>query len=518
MPDADPYLDLVNQAERAYQALIADPDSTVYDIREAGFRASATRKAYAALKNSSTSASTVPASSPGEWRELIERQVAREVRAPGFDQQLDQVKRLGRAITDNPELLKTGWPESQRGPDQPWFYQNTPELRAALTRFDAELQDWARQHTADVRFVGQTPQQTLHEFILARPEPFILLRLTQTMPWDVEADIQGLPGFVTAAQRLDRGLKSAHARGLDRSRLPPVPAYRDMTSEFTAGYVPNYAAIDRFLGLDNDDKDKDKDKPPTTTTALAEESYWKPLGTPVPLYVTVLDAAFTCIPYVGNVYAGLEIATGYNAFGFELSKTEKAILAGAILLPYGVGMVKLVGKGGTAAVKVVAGGAEVASEVAVKTATEGLGEAGAKVIVGGQVTEAAAKTALDTTAETVAKTEAAAKMAAVGVDEASRILLTAAEDIAKARSLPWAKVEKALQVLQAFAKAEPRIIGRLTPQAAKLFLEAALKHPQLEGLSAEALSRVLQEWSAKTSTGVLGQLAVSKQLAPFPRS
>ena len=98
----DHYLELLDQAERTYQVLIADPSSDASEIREAGYRCTLTRKAYESLTSS--------ALSPAEWREAIERQVARELRSPSFAQQLEQVKLLGQAIVANPELLKQGWP------------------------------------------------------------------------------------------------------------------------------------------------------------------------------------------------------------------------------------------------------------------------------------------------------------------------------------------------------------------------------------------------------------------------
>lgn len=59
-----------------------------------------------------------------------------------------------------------------------------------------------------------------------------------------------------------------------------------------------------------------------------------------PWYVEVIEIGVSFVPIVGNIVAAHEASAGHDLFGYSLDPTERAILAGSVLLPFAGRMVK----------------------------------------------------------------------------------------------------------------------------------------------------------------------------------
>ena len=351
---SDPYQDLVTQAEAVYQARLADPSSTLTQIADASYKWHLMKNDYASMTIAMT---------PSQWNEDIKRRTQHDLHYERLDgaayaKKIAQISDLGKELQKDPSVLKSAWPGAQRSDSRPWFTQSSTEMNQALGLMASDLQDWANTQQITPEFLALSKEETLKKYLLERPIPFVILRLTQYLPGDENRPARRRPGYVTRRQKLDKVLLKVQTRGLNK--LPPdldpdvvqtgIPieiinpgdsANTDLPPISNSDQLPptKHPDAPRDPGQLSDDlngpvNDPDYKVPDRPTPLLPElngsdDSYFKPEGVEMPIEIVGAEIALTTFltfftPGLGQAYAAVEVLTGYNAFGYHLSNSERA--------------------------------------------------------------------------------------------------------------------------------------------------------------------------------------------------
>jgi 23S rRNA pseudoU1915 N3-methylase RlmH len=499
-PNQDPYQQRVDNAFREYQWTLAAHPS---DLSAIGF---ASNKWYA-LKTSLKSLSA--SIDPDTWERKVVEKVQRqfyyeEDHSQEFDQKIQQLKMLGDAIRQNPELLRLGFyaanPKLQDD-GRIWFPDRVnPRLPAALEIFNNEFQSWVASHQVTPEFLKSNLNQILGEFMQSSPTTLIVLRLTQP---DGVASLQ-LPSsfnkYEPAEIRLSKEILRHHLQGMDR--LPKGydvvdgvdqystdgegvsnPFFLNNEQRFADPVNPNQ--VSKFLD------DLGKPLPPTPEPGSLD-SFLRPEGEEMPLDLAIMDMALTCIPWgVGQAYSAFQVSFGFNILLFRLSKTDRAILGAAILVPYGVKMAKVTAKmaasGGKAA---VAGKGVVAmkagEDIALQAAKQAAGASAFKNSITTLTSGAAVGTGI---AEAEKAAEVAAKVASVG-SHGAEIILEAARAIFR-KKLSKQLAVKALSVIETMVKHNPELAEKMTKEAIEEFAKVVNKYPAILDIGSEGFAEVI---------------------------
>ncbi|KAI9680658.1 MAG: hypothetical protein M1817_004098 [Caeruleum heppii] len=467
----DPIAALVDAALIEYQARLADPNTTVVEKGEAGYRWQLMRAEYAKRNSSVT---------PEEWLRRIDARVYQDLHwenvssiGQAYLKKVEDMLLIGEALKKNPELLKLAWPEEKHKWNQGlWFPDSqSPHLERALARFDSELQTWVATRPITSASLSQSPDQTLRDFIMDVPVPFVMLRLTQ--PDDLSQPVlRGEAGLQTAEQTLNNNISRQAATRGDRFSTKHQRMYIEGPPPIVirnSDQVP-----DLILPVINPDQPlpplyepPEQVKYPPDPPPLG--GWAKPEGAEMPTHLLVTDMVLTCIPFLGTAYTVGQVLTGYNIFGYRLSPAERAIMGATILIPWALKSAKL-GRGlGKAAVG-LAEGEQTASKLG--TFTRGMSQA---------TKEAATKAAQKT----------AAKVASVGL-KSMDVILRAAAVICSRKGLSAALTAEVKKVLEALVKATPTLAPRMTVASLEFFIKAVQRFPALRRLEGAAIARIIK--------------------------